>query len=446
MSPDITSGISRSLVAKLYDTIRAVLRTRRIFRPSMNELYTIRETCRICGGSSLRTFLDFGRLPLAGRFIKPDEIKNELLLPLSVCFCEECAEVQTRESVSSEVLFRDYRFLASATATLSGHFVQYADEMSQRFLGPESLVVEIGSNDGVLLTAFSRRGIRAVGVEPARNIAEVATSRGCEVINDFFRPSPVEKLQGKADLICANNVLAHIDDMHEVLQAVKMVLSPRGVLVFEVHYLMDLLDSYQYDMIYHEHMMYHSLRPISRLLEQWQMKIFDVKRVPTHSGSIRVYAQPQGNEYQHPQSSEVERLLNLEEQKGLYSFDTYLQFGHEVFTKRDALVALVSSLISSGKKVVGYGASGRASVHLNLCKFGPDKIPYVVDGSIERAGRLVPGTHNPIVLPEKFRADNADYAVVFAYNYLQEILDKEKDFLARGGKFIVPLPEPKIIE
>jgi hypothetical protein len=402
--------------------------------------------CRLCGKGTLSTFLDFGPVPLAGGFLRPDELESERSYPLSVALCSSCTGVQVRESVPPGVLFHNYRYLASSTTTLSEHFRRYAAVMVDRFLSPGELVVEIGSNDGVLQVPFMGLGVRALGVEPAANIVEVARRRGCEAINDFFSPEVANHIRaqyGRVPLVCANNVFAHIPNISGVLRGVVELLSPTGVFVIEVGYLVDLIEKVQYDFIYHEHLFYYSLSALERLFDSCDLEVFDVERIPIHSGSIRVYAQRRGAG--RPRATSVVELRELEEKQGLGFLPAMEAFAKKVDLRREQLRELVSSLTHRGKRVVGYGASGRATMHLNLSSLSKDLIPYVVDQSPERLGRLVPGTRTPIAAPERFRIEKPDYALVFAYNYLAEISQKEEDFLRGGGRFIVPLPFPAIV-
>jgi SAM-dependent methyltransferase len=411
-------------------------------------IYNLIKTCRICKSKDLKPFLEFGEMPLAGGFIKKEDLSKEKLYPLTVAFCQQCKETQVLETVSPEILFNDYRYVSSTTTTLSNHFKHYAKTMHERFLDEKSLVVEFGSNDGVLLEPFGKIGVKAIGVEPAKNIAKLARQKNCEVINSFFNSNTAQDIKekhGKASLICANNVFAHIDDIHEPLRGIKLLLKEDGVFVFEVHYLIDLLDQFQFDVIYHEHLMYHSLIAITHLLNIFDMEIFDVLRIPIHAGSIRVHAQKK-NTGKHEVQSIVNDLIELEKTKKINELGTLMHFSEGVFKKRNALVKLITDLKSKGKRIIGYGASGRATVHINFCKFGPKIIEYIVDESNERQGRYIPGMHIPIVPPEKLSKDNPDYALLFAYNYFDEIIKKEKDFIDRGGRFIVPLPNPRIIE
>jgi SAM-dependent methyltransferase len=409
--------------------------------------FTVRHDCRICRQKTLVPFLDLGPMPLAGGFLRAGEIGYEHLIPLTIAVCTDCGEVQTLETIRRDLLFRDYRFLASTTATLRNHFAAFARTLSERFLAKGEMVAEIGANDGVLLVPLGQLGVRAVGFEPAANIAAVARSRGCEIIEDFVSPESARRLvatHGPARVVTASNVFAHIDDMHDAMAAISELLAPDGLFVFEVHYLPRLLETYQVDMMYHEHLMHHSLRPLARLLEPYGLEIFDVEEIPIHCGSIRVYSQRRSSPHREPVSPSVERLRQLEMRMRLDLPETFEAFGKEVVASRDRLIQIVTDLISSGKRVVGYGASGRATMHLNMCRFVSDTIPYVVDESVERQGRFVPGTGNPIVSPEVFRADAADVALLFAYNYLDEVTRKEQAFLHRGGRFLLPLPEPTI--
>lgn len=406
-----------------------------------------RTTCRLCGSTHLQPFLNLGELPLAGAFLHPHQISAEKRYPLTVTFCGGCHEIQLLETLNPQILFQDYRYLSSTTATLSQHFQDYARDIVGQFLKPDALVVEIGSNDGVLLKPLAACGVRAIGVEPADNVAAIARTRGCEVYNNFFDVEVARRIlneQGPADAICANNVFAHIDDIASVTRGIDRLLSPSGVFIFEVQCLFDLLDGFQYDMIYHEHLMYHSVGALNRFFDRFEMHIFDVKRVPTHCGSMRVHVQRNHAGVQ-PITERLVNFIQEEQARGLHLIKTFEVFGRSAQAKAANLGRLVDDLLASGKRVVGYGASGRASVHVNLSHLTSDKIPYVVDSSPERRGRVMPGTHNAIVDVDTFRADPPDFAVVFAYNYLDEIQRKEAAFTATGGKWIVPLPTPSVL-
>jgi len=414
----------------------------------MKENWHSRTTCRLCHSSDLHPFLALGETPPAGGFLLPGNVPSERKYPLTLSFCRNCHEVQILETVNPQILFKDYRYLASSTATLSRHFQDYAKEITGRFLKPGALVVEIGCNDGVLLKPLHEYSVRAVGVEPAENIAAVARSRGCHIYNDFFDlglARVIRNEQGASDAISANNVFAHIDDLHGVMDGIDHLLAPHGVFLFEVQCLFDLLDGCQYDMIYHEHLMYHSVHALKKFFALFGMHIFDVIRVSTHCGSIRVHVQRNSNPSPQPIEKRLQIYLSEEKSRGFDLEKTFDNFGALVREKSARLHHLVKTLNAEGKRVVGYGASGRASVHVNMSSLTPDILSYVVDNSPERIGRVMPGTHNPIVTADVFREDPPDYAVVFAYNYLEEIMRKEVTFTERGGKWIVPLTEPRIL-
>lgn len=405
-------------------------------------------TCRLCGSNNLTMFLDLGKMPHAGAFIKEDRIKDEVSYPLQVHFCNNCTLVQVLTAIPKETLFLDYHYLSSVTRTLTEHFREYAMEIVERFgLTKDSLVVEIGSNDGVLLKPLQDLRVKAVGVEPSVNVSKIAIDRGLNVINDFFTEDVAERIgshYGKADVITANNVYAHIEDMDGTTRAIKNLLNEDGVFVFEVHYIVDLLERMQYDMIYHEHLCYYSIRALARFFEKFGMEIFDIKKVPIHGGSIRVYVKNSSSK-KNPVLRSVNDFLQLENSRGIANIETYVKFADRVKSETEKLVTFLRGLKKDGKRVVGYGASGRANTILNYSGIGRDVLDYIVDESPTRYDHLTPGTHIPIVPPAKFRSDNPDYVLLLAWSYEKEILSKEKAFVDKGGKFIAPIPEVKIL-
>ena len=260
--------------------------------------FKTKKNCRFCKSKKLKKVIDLGLMPLASGFLKKQQIKKENKYPLRIFICEHCGLVQSIDVISTKLLFEDYRYASSTTKTLREHFKKYAKEMATHFLKQDSFAVEIGSNDGVFLAPLKELGINALGVDPAVNIVKLAKKRGLNVINDFFNLKTAKLIlnkRGKADAIFANNVLAHIDDMNGTMKGIKLLLGKKGILVFEIQYLADLVKYIQYDFIYHEHLCYHSLKPLIKFLDRYGMKIFDVKRVPTQGGSIRVYAANKSN-------------------------------------------------------------------------------------------------------------------------------------------------------
>lgn len=422
--------------------------------------FKTKKNCRFCGSKNLKKVIDFGLMPLAGGFLKKEpasaeatagkkEIKKEKKYPLRVFICESCGLVQLIDVVSAELLFKDYRYAPSTMRTIEEHFKKYAKEMAARFLKQNSFVVEIGSNDGVLLAPLKEFGINALGVDPAINIVKIARRRGLNVINDFFNVKTAKLILNKyrkADAIFANNVLAHIDDMDETMKGIKLLLDKKGILVFEVQYLADLVKYVQYDLIYHEHLCYYSLKPLIRFLDRYGMKIFDIKRIPTQGGSIRVYAANKstplngaGQKYQT--SKKFLKILRFEKKMDLYTHKGLRVFTKKIAKHKEALIKILNKFKAKGKTISGYGASGRGVILTNYCGIDKDYLKYMVDASPERYGRLMPGTHVKIMPPSYFRKNPTDVVLLTAWNFKDEILKKEKWFLKRGGKIIIPLPK-----
>lgn len=408
--------------------------------------YKSRKTCRLCNSSNLELFLDLGWMPLAGNYLKENDVGKESYYPLRVFFCQNCFLVQLIDIVAPDILFRDYRYLSSVG--LSDHFSAYAHEVFKRFLTNKSFVVEIGSNDGVLLIPLQKLGAKVLGVDPALNVAKIASAKGVETLTDFFTKHnafEIVKRYGRADAIFANNVLAHIDNMQDVAEGVSHLLKPSGVFVFEVHYVLDLLEKLQYDFIYPgEHLAYYSLLSITNFWEKYGFSIFDVKRIPAHAGSLRVYMQKKRTK---PKSttSHIEKLILHEKEANLNTIYPYRSFASKINEHRKKLKSFLLNLKKRNKRVVGYGAAGRGNALLFVCDITSDIVEYVVDESFERIGRFTPGSHVPIVGPEVFRSDNPDYVLLLAWSYKDKILEKEEEFLKKKGRFILPLPSIEVI-
>lgn len=406
-----------------------------------------RNCCRVCHSLSLVKFLDLGNMPLAGAFLSSDQVHNEKKYPLQVYFCKNCSLVQILDVIDQDTLFFNYKYLSSVTKTLHEHFLNYAKEIKSRFLKEDDLVVEIGSNDGILLQPFKDLGVNCLGVEAAANIAKIAISKGLRVINDYFTlqiSDEIKRKNGKAKVICANNVFAHIDDLDDVMKGIKNLLNSDGIFVFEVHYIKDLLEKFQYDTIYHEHLCYYSLTSLKFLMNKYDMEIFDVKKIPIHSGSIRVYAKNRSNKKEIVQSS-LEELM-LHEKNFIYDIKIYQNFSDVIKKKRQKLQKTLEEIKEDHKKIIGYGASGRGTILLNYCNIGKNILDYVVDDSPSRQGLLIPGKHIPILSSSVIEKDNPNYILIIAWNYEKEIIAKEQEYLKKGGKFIIPFPEVKIIE
>lgn len=405
-----------------------------------------RDNCRLCKSRDLHKFLELGPQPLAGKFLTREQLaEKEDYFPLGVHFCKNCALVQVLDVVPKGKLFSQY--LYAPHSVLSPHFTEYAKEITAEFgLNGKSLAVEIGSNIGMMLKPLKELcGVKAIGVEPAQNIAKMANEMGLETINDFFTEKVargIAEKSGKADIVVANNVFAHIDDLDEILRGIKALLKENGVFVFENHYLLDTVEKLQFDDIYHEHLCYYSLHPLIPFLGKYGLQVFDARRIKTHGGSIRVYC---GNSERKVKAA-VQELLEEEKKRGLDRLETYAEFGKKAWKRREELVKLLRSLKSEGKTIAGYGAPARGNTLLNYCKIGTDILDYIVDDSPLRQGKFTPGTHIPITSVDRFRKENPDYALLLAYGgYTETIIKKEDGFIKNGGKFIIPLPEVKVV-
>jgi novobiocin biosynthesis protein NovU/D-mycarose 3-C-methyltransferase len=401
--------------------------------------------CRICGGE-LRTFLSLGETPLANAFVSPDRAAAaEQRFPLETARCAECSLVQLTVVVDPEVLFRDYVYASSASAPLLPHFDDLAASVARDFASPGSLVVEIGSNDGILLRSLSSRGIRALGVEPATKIAAKANADGLETLNEFFGVEVAGRIRedrGPASAVLGNNVLAHIDDLGGVLQGLDLLLGDDGVFIAEVPYLQDLLEHVEYDTIYHEHLSYFHLAPLQRLFAGAGFELFDVVRLPIHGGSVRIHAARVGRR----QPSARLRDLQGSEQRSRLAIDApYAEFAEKVQRQRTDLVALLRGLKVEGKRLAGYGATAKGNTMLNYCGIDATVLDYIADTTPYKHGLLTPGTHIPVV-PESSIADTRpDAMLLLAWNYADSIVARHREYLASGGRFIHPIPEPRII-
>lgn len=404
--------------------------------------YYTRADCRLCGSVNLKLIIDFGLMPHAGDFLTREEIGKEKYYPLRIFLCKDCFLLQIIDIVPSNVHFSDYRYLSSIG--LSDHFTHFANSLK---IARNSFIVEIGSNDGVLLRPLGDLGYRVLGVDPARNIAQIAKKKGIPMIIDYFTEKValnIKSKYGKADVIIANNVLAHIDDMDAVFSGIKNLLNTDGVLIFEVHYLPELIEKLQYDFFYTEHLSYYMLHSLKPFLEKYGFVMTNVEIIPVHSGSIRVYAKQKSGKVS--ESKNVIDLMKKEEGLELLKFKTYFSFAKKINTHKKQLSRLLHKFKIEGKKVVGYGASGRANTVLNAANIDRNLISYIVDASKERYNRFTPGMHIPIISPQDFHGDiNVDYVLLFAWSYKDIILIKEKEFIRNGGKFVVPFPSIEIV-
>ena len=403
--------------------------------------------CRACGdGGPLAPILSLGRTPLANALLTAEQLAEpEPTYPLDLVFCPACSLVQITETVPPERLFRDYPYFSSFSDTM----VRSAKELIERLvaeckLGSGSLVIEIASNDGYLLQHYRDLGVPVLGIEPAANIARVAEARGVPTLCDFFGAALAERLAADgrlADVLHANNVLAHVAELGGVVRGIRRVLQPGGLVVVEVPYVRDLIDRREFDTIYHEHLSYFSLTALDRLFGAHGLVVSDVERLALHGGSLRVFVGHQGS----PRSDRVRELLSNERAIGLLDTAYYRDFAVRVETLGGELLALLRELKARGKRLAAYGASAKGSTLLNTFGIGAEILDFVVDRSSVKQGRYTPGTHLPILPPAALLERRPDYVLLLTWNFAEEILAQQAPYRAQGGRFIVPVPEPRVV-
>jgi len=412
-------------------------------------------SCRSCGSAAGRLILDLGVQPLANNLLAPADLaKPEPRFPLRLALCEACWLLQITDIVPPVELFSEYLYFSSFSDALLRHSAEaVAGHIREFNLGRDSFVVEIASNDGYLLKNFVAAGVPCLGVEPAANIARVARERGIETLGQFFGTGTAAQLANagrQADLILGNNVFAHAPDTNGLAR----LLKPDGRVALEFPYACDLVEHVEFDTIYHEHVFYFTLTALVPLFARHGLEIFDVRRLPIHGGSLRVYArraaQSPKSEVQGPKSPvqaspSVAALLAEEAAKGVASPRYYEDFGNRVRRIRDDLASLLRELKAAGRSIAAYGASAKGSTLLNFYGLGADTLDFVADRSTAKQGRLTPGTHLPIVAPEELLRRRPDYALLLTWNFAEEILKQQQPYRDAGGKFIVPLPEVRIV-
>jgi SAM-dependent methyltransferase len=404
-------------------------------------------SCIVCGQQSVERFLDLGSTALANKFLTKEELsKPEAKYPLRVGYCHTCGHVQLTEEVPPSAMFEDYLYVSSASDTLKAHLFDLSDiVVKRRKLGPKDLVIDIGCNDGTLLTGFKRHGVRTLGVDPAQNLATLTQNNGIERYVGFFNSKTAKVILekwGPASAITATNTFPHIPALQDFVEGIKIALAPGGAFVIEAHYLVDIVEQCAFDTIYHEHISYWALGPMMHLFEKHGMQVVDAERLPLHHGQLRVTVQRKGEV--SPKAS-VQEILEGERRMGLDNVATYRRFAQKTMQLKEDLRRTLKEFRANGKKIVGYGAPAKGNTLLGFLEIGPDLIEYIADKSPLKQGRYCPGVHIPVVSPAKLLVDQPDYVVLLAWNFVDEILSQQEEYRRRGGKFIVPVPDVKII-
>jgi len=374
---------------------------------------------------------------------------NETRYPLEVCRCSNCGLVQLNHVISAPEMFEHYLYMTAMSKTMDVHLKEMAGTLIKKFnLKPGSMVIDVGGNDGTFLSHFESSGIRTLNMDPAKNLKVIAAKKGVENYISYFgekSSARVLKKYGSADVITGTNVFAHIDDLDDAFLGADMLLKPSGVLVMEFPYLVDLIEKNEFDTIYHEHLSYFLAKPLELILARHGLEIFDLERFDVHGGSIRLYVQRIQDKF-YPVSPVIEALYQKEKNIGMYRQATYNKFARNIRAIPAGLNAVIKKLKSENKRIVGYGASAKGNVLMNMCGLGPEDIDYIVDATPSKQGLYTPGSHIPIVSEEYLEKDNPDYAILFIWNFKDEVLKKQKDkFLKKGGRFIIPVPKVKII-
>lgn len=409
--------------------------------------------CRFCGSQKIELVIDLGFQPLAGGFItttkKDKQLKQEKFYPLQVAFCHNCYLVQVPDVIDKDVLFKKYFYESSAIGTLIKRFSKVAKKIKKLTKKDTPFIVEIGANDGAFIKEVQKLDIHIIGIDPAKNIVSKVRKMGIPIEYGYFTQKSAQKILrkfGQADAIYSFNTLAHIEDMHEVIKAIQLLLKPDGYLSFEIHYLGSIMDELQYDMIYHEHQYYYSALALQNFFKQFDMEIFDLEKTETHAGSLNISVQFKKTGV-HRISENVKKIITEEIKKKYHLVSTYKKLGKQIESRKRALINLLTRLKKEGAVIAGYGASGRGTIISNYCQLDDRLLSYIIDDAPAKLGVFTPGVHLPVVSSAILKTTKKpDYILLFAWSFAKEILTRNPAFAATGGKYILPLPKVQILQ
>jgi len=404
--------------------------------------------CRMCKSTNMQLFLDLGFSPPSDAFLTKEQLeRREPKYPLNVYHCSNCGLCQLGYVVPPELMYNEnYPYESSITKTGREHFANLAKEICNKFdLSKDSLVIDVGSNVGILLSGFKKQEMRVLGIEPSINIAKEAIKNDINSISEFFSSKLAFKIldkEGKASVITGTNVFAHIDDLHDFVKAVDILLTDYGVLVIEAPYLEDILENLEYDTIYHEHLSYFAVKPVTKFFNDLGWEVFDIEKQSIHGGTLRYFI---GRKGKHTISKNIKEFLILEKKNETNSIKRLKKFAKEVSYHKKELMTLLLELKKQGKKIAGISAPAKGNTLLNYCKIGPEILDYVTEKSMLKIGKFTPGTHIPIYSDTKLLEDLPDYGLILAWNFADDIIRNNKEYQNNGGKFIISIPHPKII-
>ena len=402
----------------------------------------------MCKSNDMPKFLDLGFSALSDNFLTTEQLEQaEVFYPLTVHSCQKCGLCQLGHVVPPELMFNaDYPYDSSTTKTGRDHFTKMGIDICDRFdLKPDSLVIDIGSNAGVLLSGFKSKGMKVLGVEPSSKLANIAIRNGIDTLIEFFSKKLVEKIlkeYGKTSVITGTNVFAHIDDLDEFMTSANLLLVEDGIIVLEAPYLLDMIENLEYDTIYHEHLSYLSVKPMVEFCKKFDFEVFDIERQTIHGGTLRYFI---GRKDKQKISQNVSDYIKTEHECGIYSEKRLKDFAKSVGEHRKTLLNLLHELKSNGKRIVGISAPAKGNTLLNYCKIDTQILDYVTERNPLKIGKVTPGMHIPVYSDKKMLEDQPDYALILAWNFADEIIRNNTEYKKKGGKFIIPIPNPTIV-